>query len=287
MSHVENAPADLQLLAGDDAAERARQIRHHAQIAEAPAQQQFGVGLAQAMRVIEAAIGLGIQRAGIEPNAQSVEIFGLAGVKRQIEALGRASRRGRYGRGGNASRGCASASCRAAGPAKKTLPELARHRVVDPGVDKRKAVAVLDEIDVDVIEPERQRQPQPKDARRRLDHFQRLRRVGKGEVERGSSHGGGVSKKEFASRYSTNARGPHLRLWGRAERPMSKLAPEDIGPASAKCAPNPADLKFARPAFPPARFHPILPPWPNPQNPRARKPPGPRSIRSASTSPRC
>ena len=121
--HVENAPADLQLLAGDDAAEGARQIRHHARIAEPAAQQQFGVGLAQAMRVIEFAIGLGIQRAGVEPDTERVEIFGLGRREAADRSGGRANPRGRYGRGESASQGCASISPRGQAGRRKAPPK--------------------------------------------------------------------------------------------------------------------------------------------------------------------
>ena len=37
--------------------------------------------------------------------------------------------------------------------------------VVDPRIDQRETFAVLDEIDVDVVESERQREPRPEELR--------------------------------------------------------------------------------------------------------------------------
>ena len=67
-------------------------------------------------------------------------------------------------------------------PVEQRQPEPARDRIVDAGVDQREAVAILDQIDVDVVEPERQRQPQPEYARRRLDPFERFWRRGMREL---------------------------------------------------------------------------------------------------------
>ena len=55
------------------------------------------------------------------------------------------------------------------------VPELARRLVVDAGVDQREALAVLDQINVDMVEPERQRQPRPQDAVSDLDRLSRRR----------------------------------------------------------------------------------------------------------------
>ena len=48
---------------------------------------------------------------------------------------------------------------------KDRLPERARRFVVDARVNQRVAVAVLDQIDVDVVKTKRKRQTQPEDTR--------------------------------------------------------------------------------------------------------------------------
>ena len=57
------------------------------------------------------------------------------------------------------------------GPASKRLPGGARPRVVDSRVDDREPVAILDQIDVDVIEPERKGKTRPQNARTNFDRF--------------------------------------------------------------------------------------------------------------------
>ena len=65
----------------------------------------------------------------------------------------------------------------------KTLPGFAADGRVDAAIDERETVAVGDEIDVDVIEPERQRETDPEQAGRDLDRPTRLgrRRIGEGQ----------------------------------------------------------------------------------------------------------
>ena len=84
---LERAPADAQQLAGDEAAKRARQAGDHAQVAVAAGEQPFGGLAVEAVRAIEAAVGLGIERARLEMNAEADEILGLAHQQRQVEAL--------------------------------------------------------------------------------------------------------------------------------------------------------------------------------------------------------
>ena len=69
-------------------------------------------------------------------------------------------------------------------PGEKRLPGGPRWRVVDPGVDQREPVAILDQVDVDMVEPERERKSRPQDARTNLDRFAGLRRNGIGKLER-------------------------------------------------------------------------------------------------------
>ena len=70
------------------------------------------------------------------------------------------------------------------------LPPGAGAGVVDAGVEHRPAGAVLDQVDVDVVELERQREPQPQDAGRDLDRPAEFRRHGRGELQRGGGEGG-------------------------------------------------------------------------------------------------
>ena len=60
-------------------------------------------------------------------------------------------------------------------------PGLLGRLVADAGVDHGEAVAILDQVDVDVVEPERQRDPRPEDAGRDLDQLTGDRRLGEGE----------------------------------------------------------------------------------------------------------
>ena len=61
-------------------------------------------------------------------------------------------------------------------PGQRRLPARDGVRCSDAGVDDGPALAVLDRIDVDVIELHRQRQAQPQHAGRRLDRLARRRR---------------------------------------------------------------------------------------------------------------
>jgi hypothetical protein len=58
------------------------------------------------------------------------------------------------------------------------MPGLARNYVVDTGIENGPTVAVLDQVDVDVVESERQPKAGPQDAGRHFDDSadgQRLR----------------------------------------------------------------------------------------------------------------
>ena len=67
-------------------------------------------------------------------------------------------------------------------PVEQRIPGGARRRVVEPGIEHRPAGTVLDQIDVDVVEPERKREADPQDAGRDLD-----RRPGSGGVGKETS----------------------------------------------------------------------------------------------------
>ena len=54
-------------------------------------------------------------------------------------------------------------------PVEQRLPRRLGRLVAEPGVDERPAGAVLDEVDVHVVEQERQSEPRPQDAGRNLD----------------------------------------------------------------------------------------------------------------------
>src|SRR6185437_7245261 len=64
------------------------------------------------------------------------------------------------------------------------LPRRARLRVINSRIDGREPVSVLDQVDVDVIEPERKGKARPEHARTNLDRFARLRRIGVREDKR-------------------------------------------------------------------------------------------------------
>ena len=73
--------------------------------------------------------------------------------------------------------------------AQRLLPDIEGPQIGNPGVQHRPAIAIIDQIDVHMIELERQRQPEPSDTRRDIDHFAGLRRYGSGENEAGGLRG--------------------------------------------------------------------------------------------------
>ena len=137
------------------------------------------------MAEVEAAIGLGVERAGIETDRQRIQIFGLAGVKFEpepaAEPAGKADMIGMAMAGDDAGQRPAFQQA-----AEQAFPDGARRGVVDAGVEQREAGAVLDQIDIDVIQPERQRQPQPQHA---LGDFQGF--AGGGGFRKAKVQGGG------------------------------------------------------------------------------------------------
>ena len=78
-------------------------------------------------------------------------------------------------------------------PGEHRLPDRAARLVADPAIEHRPALAIGDQVDVDVIEPERQRQAQPQHAGCDLQRRAEGGRRGMGEdqlgVVRGLRHG--------------------------------------------------------------------------------------------------
>jgi hypothetical protein len=157
---LEGAATDTQQLTGNQPAKRARQAGDHAQVAMAAGEQPFGGAVVETVRTIEAAVGLGVERAGIEMDVEADEVFGLAHQQRQAEAFaqpaGEAHMVGMVVR----DQDTAERSPRKR-PGEQRLPGGARRRVVEAGIEHRPAGVVLDQVDVDVIETERQREPDP------------------------------------------------------------------------------------------------------------------------------
>ena len=69
--------------------------------------------------------------------------------------------------------------------AKHKLPDRAGAKIRDAGVEHRPAVAVRQQVDVDVIEGKRKGEPQPSDSRSNINQFTSLRRYRLGEDEFG------------------------------------------------------------------------------------------------------
>ena len=158
----------------DQPPERARQARDHSQVAMPGGEEPLGGVGVEPVRAIEAEIRLGVERGRIEVDGEAAEIFGLAHQERQAEALGEPA-----GEPHVVGVIMGDQDTRERPPAQRTrkqrIPGRARRLVVEAGVEHRPAGAVLDQVDIDVIEPERQREPHPQDAGRDLD-----RRPGRG-----------------------------------------------------------------------------------------------------------
>ena len=126
----------------------------------------------EAVAQVEVAVGLGIERAGAERDVGAAEIARLARQQRQAEALaqpaGEADVVGMEVRDDQAGQGPARQR-----PGDERVPDGARGVVADAGVQDGPAVAVIDQVDVDVVEPERQGNARPQDARRDLDDLPR------------------------------------------------------------------------------------------------------------------
>ncbi len=66
------------------------------------------------------------------------------------------------------------------------LPEFPRDRRVEPAIDDRPAVTILEQPEIDVVEREGQRHAQPMNARRNLGQGPRCR-PGMGKAQRGNA----------------------------------------------------------------------------------------------------
>src|SRR5208283_3135525 len=92
------------------------------------------------------------------------------------------------------SRGTSSSACKktrssiVALPIRIGAPTESRHAVnanlAKTHVNLTSEPCVLDEIEIDVVEPERQREPRPEDPGPNLDELAGLRRLGEGKLER-------------------------------------------------------------------------------------------------------
>jgi hypothetical protein len=67
------------------------------------------------------------------------------------------------------------------GPVDQRAPDGAGRLVVDAGVEDRPALAILEQIDVDVVQPKRQGNARPQDARRDFRDLAGRRRLRRGE----------------------------------------------------------------------------------------------------------
>ncbi len=149
-----------------------------------------GLGI-ETVRAIEAAIGLGIERAGIEMHGQADEVLGLAHQERQTEALAQPAGEPDM-IGMVVCHQDAGERAAAQQGADDPVPGRAGRRVVKPGIEHRPTALVLDQIDVDVVEPVGEREPQPQQAGRHLDRRagrrRGLMRKGQGGCEGGLEH---------------------------------------------------------------------------------------------------
>ena len=181
--------------------------------------------------MVEAAIRLRIQGPRIEKDAERVQIFGLAGEKRQTEALAEPSREANV-IGMTMRRQDPRQRSVAQRPFEERLPDFARDRIVDPRVDQREAVAILDEVDVDVVEAKRKRQSKPQYSRRRLDPLEGFRSEGKGKFDRRAFH----SSSRGCADPPTGATGRSLDVNANApaRKPLRRQPAENEGAASAR-----------------------------------------------------
>ena len=186
--HFEFTAANLDPLLGDETQKRLRGRRDHSQILQPIAEQELRAFLRQPMRAVEAAIRLRSQSLRVETNVERDQIFRFAHRKLQSEALaeptGEAHMVGVKVGGDDP---CQSAAAKR--PGKQRLPRRARLRVVDSRIDDSEPVAIFDQIDVDVIEPERKRETGPQDARTDLDRF-----AGLGGSGLGNTSGSGIAR---------------------------------------------------------------------------------------------
>ena len=187
--HVEVAAADAQYIAGDDAAVGRRQPRHQSEVAMSAGDDTLGGRGVEPVLEVEAAVMLRFERAGIEVEIQTDQVFRRRHVQRHAEPLQQKADRAdviRMHVGGD------DARQRAFGQqaVEQRLPRRLGRLVAEAGVEQRPAIAVVDEIDVDVIEQERQRQPGPQNPGCHLDRRAGCRRYGVGKDDRRGWRGG-------------------------------------------------------------------------------------------------
>jgi hypothetical protein len=126
---------------------------------------------------VEVAVGLGIERARRQRDVETAEPASLAGEHRQSEALAQpAGEPDVVGVvvGDDQAREAAAGE----GAGRERVPHRTGCVVADPGIENGPAIAVVDQIDVDVVEAERQGNARPQDARCDLDDGAGLRRFG-------------------------------------------------------------------------------------------------------------
>ncbi len=173
--HLEPAAAQVQRVPGHQAAERAWQVGHHPQIAVPVGQQLRRGGAVQAMPPVEAAIGLSVQALRIKADGEAGQVLGPAHQQRRIQPAAQPTRHAdvvRVVMGGDH----LGHRARLQRAGQQLLPNSLRRGVAEAGVDDRDAQPVLDQVNVDVVQPERQREAEPGDARRDLGHPARGRR---------------------------------------------------------------------------------------------------------------
>jgi hypothetical protein len=133
-----------------------------------PVNDAFGSAGVEAVFKIEAAIMVGFERAGIEIDILALKIFGRRHIERHIEVSQQESGGAdmiRMQMRGDDPRQRALAQH----AVEKRLPSEPRRLITETGIDQRPAVAIVDEIDVHVIEPERQSKPRPQNTGRDFD----------------------------------------------------------------------------------------------------------------------
>ena len=149
-------------------------------------------------------IGLAGQSIRIVQQQRGLEIFGLRHLERQPEASGEPARRRRHGPDA-----CGVMTRRvigrpARGPASRASQPSLVGVVADPGIDEGPAVAVVDGVDVDVIEPETEAASGPTGFRARSRSFRR-NRAGRAPDGRGRSVSAALSPLRAARRHPPSA----------------------------------------------------------------------------------
>src|SRR5215469_631261 len=129
----------------------------------APRRNERSAFRVQAVADIEVAIDLGVERAGPERDREALQIGGLRREQREPEALAKPARKADMIRVIMRDDEPRQLSPRER-PGCERLPNILRALVRDTGIENRPAVSILDEIDVDMVQPEWQRHAQPQNA---------------------------------------------------------------------------------------------------------------------------